>query len=656
MNNNLILRTLNSPYGDVNKNSVLSQADVDNNFIFLKGQLIYTATSESGTVTLTKNNGDTISFEGGGGTGSTGTSYWTANTDSITAITTNTVYVPKLNINTLNTGTSVTLLAIDSDGNVVPDTMDLGNILFVSENGDDSTAEKGNIHKPYRTLYAAKTGSTSGDTIYVFPQTIVYDNSSANGNPWNGRSEEINLWKDGVKYYFSLGVKITIINQTVIGNALALFNPKATSGETCTVDGYLEYEQIGYGSDTSNGVTNYFVYEDANAGGCYFYSKTKKLTSRHSELYRIQTYSTAQVYVFDESDEQVWQWAGQGQSGSGGCYLLLGGISNSNINFNSKVRYRNFASSKGYSFYIRQNLENSKINISGDYLYSYNNVMWLRQLYCRNINIKIKEIDYWYGQVPFALTGSILSTGIYGGSWTLNLDANLNDAYYENNNVTLGLFYLQTGTDCIVNFKGDINTKTASGVGRFIVGNNTNNSTVNIEGNINLMGTGTTTNIILQAYSTGSVTNFKGKIEGNYTFLAHPRLGGTVNINNSEISSTANNFVMLDHTDTTLSTFRMNNSYVKGKNDINTFADGQYLNTLIDNSTIINTGSGSTITNVVNSGTLQILNSSVYSNSGASINYTLSGASVISSNTTVNTPYSATTLYGDITTLTNLIY
>jgi hypothetical protein len=58
MNNNLILRTLTSPYGDVTRGTVLSQADVDNNFIFLKGSLIYTATSENGIVTLTKNNGE----------------------------------------------------------------------------------------------------------------------------------------------------------------------------------------------------------------------------------------------------------------------------------------------------------------------------------------------------------------------------------------------------------------------------------------------------------------------------------------------------------------------------------------------------------------------------------------------------------------------
>lgn len=43
MNNKLILRTLNSPYNDTTKGSVLSHDDVDNNFIFLKGEVIYTA-------------------------------------------------------------------------------------------------------------------------------------------------------------------------------------------------------------------------------------------------------------------------------------------------------------------------------------------------------------------------------------------------------------------------------------------------------------------------------------------------------------------------------------------------------------------------------------------------------------------------------------
>ncbi len=37
MNNKLILRSLESPFSDITKNSKLTIADGDNNFIFLKG-------------------------------------------------------------------------------------------------------------------------------------------------------------------------------------------------------------------------------------------------------------------------------------------------------------------------------------------------------------------------------------------------------------------------------------------------------------------------------------------------------------------------------------------------------------------------------------------------------------------------------------------
>jgi hypothetical protein len=64
MNTNLILRTLYSPFsppfGDFTKGSVLSHADVDNNFIYLKGNIIYTAQTSGNTLTLQKINGDSI--------------------------------------------------------------------------------------------------------------------------------------------------------------------------------------------------------------------------------------------------------------------------------------------------------------------------------------------------------------------------------------------------------------------------------------------------------------------------------------------------------------------------------------------------------------------------------------------------------------------
>jgi hypothetical protein len=43
MNNNLILRATNSPYSDINKGSFNTHNDVDANFIYLKGESIYSA-------------------------------------------------------------------------------------------------------------------------------------------------------------------------------------------------------------------------------------------------------------------------------------------------------------------------------------------------------------------------------------------------------------------------------------------------------------------------------------------------------------------------------------------------------------------------------------------------------------------------------------
>jgi hypothetical protein len=60
MNTNLILRTVTSPFGDFTKGSVLSQAELDNNFIYLKGNIIYTALTSGTTFTLKKINGDDI--------------------------------------------------------------------------------------------------------------------------------------------------------------------------------------------------------------------------------------------------------------------------------------------------------------------------------------------------------------------------------------------------------------------------------------------------------------------------------------------------------------------------------------------------------------------------------------------------------------------
>jgi hypothetical protein len=90
-NDRLILRSLISPWvtpiQDLTKSSVLTHDEVDNNFIYLRGELIYTAQTVGSTVTLKKINGNDLSFNvgSGGGSGSTG-GYWTTGGTDNTAL------------------------------------------------------------------------------------------------------------------------------------------------------------------------------------------------------------------------------------------------------------------------------------------------------------------------------------------------------------------------------------------------------------------------------------------------------------------------------------------------------------------------------------------------------------------------------------------
>lgn len=80
-NTNLILRTLTSPYGDNTLGSVLSHADLDNNFIYLKGEVIQNVSLAGANLILTKIDGATLSVNlnnivtGSGGSELTGGTY-----------------------------------------------------------------------------------------------------------------------------------------------------------------------------------------------------------------------------------------------------------------------------------------------------------------------------------------------------------------------------------------------------------------------------------------------------------------------------------------------------------------------------------------------------------------------------------------------------
>ena len=84
-------------------------------------------------------------------------------------------------------GTDVSITGITSD--VV-----LGNIAYVDAiNGDDASGLKGYLTKPYKTISAAESGVTSGDTVII--TTMM--------------TSELGLGKNGVTYHFLPGTGIT---------------------------------------------------------------------------------------------------------------------------------------------------------------------------------------------------------------------------------------------------------------------------------------------------------------------------------------------------------------------------------------------------------------------------------------------------------------
>lgn len=71
-NSNLILRTLTSPYNDTTLGGVLNHADLDNNFIYLKGLSLKNISYDKTTLSLSLINGDMISVSMSGFTSISG--------------------------------------------------------------------------------------------------------------------------------------------------------------------------------------------------------------------------------------------------------------------------------------------------------------------------------------------------------------------------------------------------------------------------------------------------------------------------------------------------------------------------------------------------------------------------------------------------------
>lgn len=228
-NNKLILRALNSPWTapvpDITKNSVLTHADVDNNFIYLKGEVVYSAGFDSGNLVLNKVNGGTVILPIPTGTTDTFVTGGTYdnNTEVIT-FTNNlngqfTVDLSTLDINdtfvTGGTVTGTTLTLNRSDGADVP--IDVSGIV--------TTGHTKQFPGNQEHISASITGDTQPTGITLVGQPIA--------------ASRVDVIVNGVTYNVGDGVKTTDFYFSPNGGAAVKTLSTLTLGDELIFNGNI---------------------------------------------------------------------------------------------------------------------------------------------------------------------------------------------------------------------------------------------------------------------------------------------------------------------------------------------------------------------------------------------------------------------------------
>jgi X-X-X-Leu-X-X-Gly heptad repeat protein len=171
----LFLRSINSPYGDFTRNSVLSFKDLDQNFIFLKERDINSINYSSNTLTIETLGGNsfstTISSGGGGGSG-----VWTSGSTGLYSIKAN-------NISTIDATANY---SVASGFNT------LASGISSYAEGANTTASGDNSHAEGLSTIASGDNShaeglsttSSGDNSHAEGESTIAsgDNSHAGGN------------------------------------------------------------------------------------------------------------------------------------------------------------------------------------------------------------------------------------------------------------------------------------------------------------------------------------------------------------------------------------------------------------------------------------------------------------------------------------------
>lgn len=514
------------------------------------------------------------------------------------------------------------------------------NVIFVSPNGNDSNP--GTLQKPVASLYVGRNLASVGDLVYVLPGTWTFDNTSANGNPYNGANHDLylNLWKDGINYYFSPGAKVTLLNQTVSGTPISLFRPIGTTNSTCNVYGALEITCSSIGGDSYNGHAMLFSTDNTYAYQYTCFLEVHSMISRSSQVIDIAR-STADVsHVLSTLSIKAniisLSYAG-GQSGAG-AVVFFGEVPKVLVKLDVDK-----LTSGTLGLYVRSTTDLiANINYSKCY---YGDLV--RSATSNKITINVKQCYYqanWYGAGGTAVLSVYQSAGVI-----MNLTGN----YFDGNGGDGALFNFTQGSGNTLFLNANIIVSyTGVNSGRGVLIDGATNKTF-FKGSILYNGTAAVTFVPFVTSSTGYM-EITASLSGNFKgSVAYPSgAGSKIAFIGSRIdfSSTVGSQILISSSPIS-GTMVFDNSTVFVNTTTDTVAAvGIYY---IINSSIKNVGSGfDMFVNTTAGGSLTLLNSTLVNTdvTKKTVNY-VGTAPFTTANSATNTAATANVINGSVITL-----
>jgi len=404
------------------------------------------------------------------------------------------------------------------------------NTIFVSPNGDDTNP--GTIAEPVQTLERGKNLANAGDLVYVLPGTYFFDNTLANGTPYNTFPEKVNLWKNGVTYYFAAGAKVVILNNINQEN-LYLFRPTGNvAGEKVVVRGYLDFEFVPFGPTGANGDGAFFLSLPIGTDLGYTFDAevNDMFSTRPIVTVSRQSLSSEAGNVRIKFNRFIGDYNGVGQVGAGNVIdIREGGTSTGGLVVEIEGNYASFRhflieSTHVLRFLSFRALSSGLVNIKQMVQLSPNRGILINTQQCVSKNMIVNVDDGYYN-------GPIVQT--LQGSGELTLTGN----FYPKLTTNVNFFafrYWNAGSD-ILNFTGSIvvpNSSVSLAITEIA------NQQIQMNASVTYINTADPVSNFPVFRTNAGLINFRGIIRGSLPLtLLYPR-GGTIALNNAYVYNT----------------------------------------------------------------------------------------------------------------------